>query len=117
MVNITANAVRDRLNLTENDVTDEKVIEMIEDATATIEVETGLTIDYANCSESEAVAIKNLAAIYLLCHLTGGSAAGLNFSVGDLHVDALNKSPTVDVLYREVERLILRLRHPHMERV
>jgi len=117
LVNVTADSVRDRLNLTEKDVTDEKVVKMIEDATATIETETGLSIDYANCSEAEAVAIKNLAAIYLLCHLTGGSAAGLNFSVGDLHVDALSKSPTVDVLYREVERLILRLRHPHMERV
>ena len=117
MVNVTVDLVRDRLSLTENDVPDEKVVEMIKDATATIEVETGLSIDYSNCSEAEAVAIKNLAAIYLLCHLTGGSAAGLNFSVGDLHVDALNRSPTVDVLYREVERLILRLRLPHMERV
>jgi len=117
LVNVSADTVRDRLNLTENDIGDEKVIEMIEDATATIEAETGLNIDYANCSEVEAVAIKNLAVIYVLCHLTGGSAAGLNFSVGDLHIDALNKSPTLDVLYREVERLILRLRHPHMERV
>jgi len=117
MANVTVDLVRDRLNLTENDVADEKVVEIINDATATIEAETGLDIDYTNCNEAEAVAIKNLAAIYLLCHLTGGSTAGLNFSVGDLHVDALNKSPTVDVLYREVERLILRLRHPHMERV
>jgi hypothetical protein len=95
LVNVTADLVRDRSNLTENDVADEKVIKMIEDATATIEVETGLTIDYANCGEAEAVAIKNLAAIYLLCLLTGGSAAGLSFSVGDLHVDALNKSPCI----------------------
>jgi len=109
--------VRDRLNLTESEVSDEKVVGIIEDATATINIETGLNIDYANCSEAEAVAIKNLAAIYIICHLTGGSAAGLNFSVGDLHVDALNKSPTVDVLYREVERLILRLRYPTMRRV
>jgi len=116
LVNVTADAVRDRLNLTESDVSDEKVVEIIEDATATIKIETGLSIDYTDCSEPEAVAIKNLAAVYLICHLTGGSAAGLNFSVGDLHIDGLNKSPTVDVLYREVERLILRLRHPHMER-
>ena len=117
MVNVTADSVRNRLSLTEKDVTDEKVVEMIEDATATIEVETGLNIDYTNCNEAEAVAIKNLAAIYVLCHLTGGSVAGLNFSVGDLHVDAVSKSPTVDVLYREVERLIPKLRYPYMERV
>ena len=117
MVNVTADLVRDRLNLTVDDVEDEKVTKMIEDATATIELETGLTIDYTSCSEAEAAAIKNLAAIYLLCYLSGGSAAGLNFSVGDLRVDALSNSPGVDILYREVERLIQRLRRPYVGRV
>lgn len=109
--------VRDRLNLTADDVGDERVVEMIEDATATIEIETGLTMDYTNCSEAEAAAIKNLAAIYLFCHLSGGSAAGLNFSVGDLRVDALGRSPSIDILYREFERLIQRLRRPYVGRV
>ena len=54
MINVIADSVRDRLNLTENDVTDEKVIEMIKDATAAIEVETGLNIDYTNCSDYNA---------------------------------------------------------------
>ena len=117
MVNVTADLVRDRLNLTVDDIEDEKVMKMIEDATATIELETGLTIDYTSCSEAEAAAIKNLAAIYLLCYLSGGSAAGLNFSVGDLRVDALSNSPGVDILYREVERLIQRLRRPYVGRV
>ena len=117
MVNVTADLVRDRLNLTVDDIEDEKVMKMIEDATATIELETGLTIDYTSCSEAEAAAIKNLTAIYLLCYLSGGSAAGLNFSVGDLRVDALSNSPGVDILYREVERLILRLRRPYVGRV
>ena len=117
MVNVTADMVRDRLNLTANDAEDAKVVEMIEDATATIELETGLSIDYTSCSEAEAAAVKNLAAIYLLCHLSGGSAAGLNFSLGDLRVDALNRAPSTDILYRELERLIERLRHPYVGRV
>lgn len=117
MVNVTADMVRDRLNLTATDVEDAKVVEMIKDSTATIELETGLSIYYTDCSEAEASAIKNLAAIYLLCYMSGGSATGLNFTVGDLRVDALNKSPTLDILYREFERLIQRLRHPYVGRV
>ena len=114
---MTADMVRDRLNLRADDVGDERVVEMIKDATATIELETGLSIDYTDCSEAEAAAVKNLAAIYLFCHLSGGSTAGLNFSVGDLRVDALGKSPSVDILYREFERLIQKLRRPYVGRV
>ncbi len=117
MVEVTADMVRDRLNLTADDIGDERVVEMIEDATATIELETGLNIDYTNCGEAEATAIKNLAAIYIFCHLSGGSAAGLNFSVGDLRVDSLGRSPSVDILYREFERLIQKLRRPYVGRV
>lgn len=117
LVSVTADMVRDRLNLTVADVDDAKVVEMIKDAAATIALETGLSIDYKNCSEAEAAAIKNLAAIYLLCYLSGGSAVGLNFAVGELRIDALNKAPSVDILYRELERLIMKLRHPYMERV
>lgn len=117
MVNVTADMVRDRLNLTATDVEDAKVVEIIKDSTATIELETGLDIDYTNCSEAEASAIKNLAAIYLLCYMSGGSATGLNFAVGDLRVDALSKSPSLDILYREFERLIQKLRSPYVGRV
>jgi hypothetical protein len=71
LVEVTADMVRDRLNLTDDDVGDERVVEMIEDATATIELETGVSLDYTDCSEAEAAAIKNLAAIYCLVHISG----------------------------------------------
>ncbi|MGQ9565595.1 MAG: hypothetical protein ACUVT5_03500 [Candidatus Bathyarchaeales archaeon] len=115
LVSVTADMVRSRLNLALDDVDDVKVNEMIQDATATIALEVGRSIDYTNCSEAEATAIKNLAAIYLVCHLSGGSATGLNFSVGDLHVDGSDKAPSVELLYRELERLLLRLRYPRVE--
>jgi hypothetical protein len=109
--------VRGRLNLTMEDVDDDKVEEMIQDAAATIGLEVGRNIDTSNCIEPEAAAVKNLVAIYLICHLSGGSAAGLNFSVGDLRVDALGKAPSVEILYKELERLLLRLRYPRVEMV
>lgn len=117
LASVTADMVRGRLNLTIEDVDDSKVDELIQDAAATIALEVGRDIDHTNCSEGEAAAVKNLAAVYLICHLSGGSATGLNFSVGDLRVDALGKAPGVEVLYRELERLLLRLRYPRVEMV
>lgn len=115
MVKVTADMVRNRLNLTADDIADEKIDEMIGDAAATLSLETNRSMDPADCSTPEAAAIKNLAAIYALCHLSGGSTAGLNFTVGDLRVDSLGKAPAMDTLYRELERLIQKLRHPHVE--
>ncbi len=119
MVNVTANMVRDRLNLTADDVGDEKVAEMIEDATATIELETGLSLDHTDCSEAEAAAIKNLAAIYCLVHISGGVASGLSYKIGSLSVSesARSLSGKAETLYRELERLINRLRKPYLGRV
>jgi hypothetical protein len=117
MVRVTADMIRNRLNLTEDDISDDKIEEMIKDAAATLAVETNRDIDYVSCSDIEAIAIKNLAAIYVLCHLSGGSAVGLNFTVGDVRVDSLGKSPSIDILYRELERIILKLRFPSVESV
>jgi hypothetical protein len=115
LASVTVDMVRSRLNLTLEDADDSTVNDLIQDASATIALEIGRDIDYSNCSDVEAAAVKNLAAIYLICHMSGGSMAGLNFSVGDLRVDALGKAPSMEILYRELERLLLRLRYPRVE--
>jgi hypothetical protein len=56
-------------------------------AGVTVEVEIGETVDPTNCSKAQAEAIRNLAAIYCACRITGGSAQGLSFRVGDLAVN------------------------------
>lgn len=115
MVKVTAEAVRARLNLTSEDIADDTVDEMIGDASATLSLETSRLIDPNECSEAEAAAVKNLAAIYALCHLSSGSTAGMNFTVGDVNVDQAGKTPCLDTLYRELERLIQKLRSPRVE--
>jgi hypothetical protein len=50
-------------------------------------LETGLTINPLSCTEAEAVAIRNLAAVYCGAYITGGTSSGLSFRVGDLSVD------------------------------
>ncbi len=46
---MTADRVRDRVNLSTSDVPDAKVLEFIADAEVEIELETDLEIDYSNC--------------------------------------------------------------------
>ena len=54
MASVTPDRVRDRVNLSSADISDSIVTEFIKDAEAEIELETGLTIDYSNCTQAEA---------------------------------------------------------------
>ena len=63
MVTVTPDLVRDRVDLSSTDIDDTTVTDFIKNAEAAIEEETGVTIDYTNCSQAEAAAIKNLAAM------------------------------------------------------
>ena len=95
MVSVSPESVRERINVSAAECPDDVVNRFITDATETIEVETGLTIDPVNCTAAEAVAIRNLAAIYCACRITGGSASGLSFRVGDLTVnESTSSSPS-----------------------
>jgi len=95
VVSVTPDSVRERINVSAAECPDDVVSRFVTDATETIEVETDLTIDPANCTAAEAVAIRNLAAIYCACRITGGSASGLSFRVGDLTVnESASSSPS-----------------------
>lgn len=107
MVSVSADQVRKRLGLTAEDIKDEDVMAFVAEATAWLSDEVGRTLDYTSCTESEANAIHNLAVIYCYCHVSGGVAVGLNFSVGDLHVsEAATKQ--IQFLKDQVERFISR---------
>lgn len=84
MVVVTPEEVRERINVSAAEAPDDVVTRLIVVATATVETETGLTINYSDCISQEAVAIRNLATIYCACRINGGSASGLSFRVGDL---------------------------------
>jgi len=117
LVSVTTDSVRNLVHLTNSDIDDTKVAEFLAQAAVEINLETGLTIVYTNCTEAEAAAVRLLAAVYCLCYVTGGSAAGLNFSVGDLHVDVLNQVPPLSVLQVRLERMIEKLTTPYLGRV
>jgi len=109
MVNVTTDAVRRRLKLSEEDISDEDVMAFIEDAAAWISEEISETIDPQNCSKSEADAIANLAAIYSYCHVTGGTFNGTDFTLGDLRVKDEPRDLTANLsfLKQQVERFII----------
>jgi len=109
--------VRDVINVSSAEVPDAKVLKMIKRAEVTLELETGREIDYSNCTDSEKEFITALAAVYAICYLTGGSAVGLSFSVGDQNVSVLSKAPPLDVLQAELNRMMEKLREPTVRRV
>jgi hypothetical protein len=113
MGSVSAEDVRDALNLKDSDISDVKVLKMIKRAEVTLELELSADIDCQNCTDAQKEAITLLAAIYAVCYLTGGSAIGLNFSVGDL--SSSNSSlPSLTVLQNEFERILASLKEPYV---
>jgi hypothetical protein len=117
LTSVTVDDVRDVVNVSPSDIPDSKIVKMIKRAKITLELETGKEIDYNNCTEAEKEFITVLAAIYAICYLTGGSAVGLNFSVGDQNVNVLSKAPPLDVLQSELERILSNLKGCYVGRV
>jgi hypothetical protein len=117
---VTPDRVRDRVNLSSADISDSKVTEFIKDAEAEIELETDLELDYTNCTQAEAACITDLAALYCLTYVTGGSTSGTSFTLGDLSVREVTGSvegPSPAFLQQRVLRLIEKLRSPSLKRV
>ncbi len=112
MANVSISDVRDAINVSEADIPDAKLQKMIKRAEVTLELELGKEIDYANCTEAEKEFITLLAAVYAICYLTGGSAVGLSFSVGDQNVNVAEKAPPLAVLQQELERILSGLKQP-----
>jgi len=114
MVSVTADQVRKRLGLTVNDISDADVLAFVDEAAPFLSDEIGRTLDYTNCTKAEANAISNLAAIYCYCHVTGGSAVGLSYSIGQLTVSEssqpVERAAQLAFLKEQVERFIKRQR-------
>ena len=87
MVSVSAESVRERINVSAAEAPDDVVNRFIDAAAVTVGLEIGEDVDASDCTSAEAEAIRNLAAIYCACRITGGSAAGLSFRVGDLAVN------------------------------
>jgi len=117
VASVSADDVRDTLNVSVSDIADAKVLKMIKKAEVTLELETSRSIDYDSCTDEEALFITNLAAIYAICHLTGGSATGLSFTGGNQRVDILENAPPLQTLQQEVERILNRMQAATLKRV
>jgi hypothetical protein len=113
MASVLAEDVRDTLNLKDSDISDTKVLKMVKRAEVALELELSIDIDYQNCTDAQKEAITFLAAIYAICYLTGGSAVGLNFSVGDLS-SSNSALQSLTVLQTEFERVLSNLKTPHV---
>jgi hypothetical protein len=123
LVAVTPQEIRERVNLTEADVPDATVLRFAKAAAVTVGLELEKTIDYADCSDEEAEVIRNIAAVYCACKVTGGSASGLSFRVGDLAVnESSGTTPSglsrenLQFLMSEALRIIENLKVPYVGR-
>jgi hypothetical protein len=107
LANVSLGDVRDAINVSVSDVPDDKLQKMVKRAEVTLELELGKEIDYSNCTEAEKEFITLLAAVYAVCYLTGGSAVGLSFSVGDQNVSVLDKAPPLNKKGEEIVKDLL----------
>ena len=112
MANVSLSDVRDTINVSAADIPDDKLQKMINRAATTLALELKREIDYGDCLEAEKEFITMLAAVYAICYLTGGSAVGLSFSVGDQNVTVANNAPPLVVLQQELERILNGLKQP-----
>jgi hypothetical protein len=112
LANVSLSDVRDTINISSADIPDDKIQKMINRAATTLALELGKQIDTEDCSESEKEFIVLLAAVYAICYLTGGSAVGLSYSVGDQNVSVANSAPPLVVLQQELERILAALKKP-----
>ena len=60
---MTADRVRDRVNLSASDIPDANVLGFIADAEVEVELEPDLELDYTNCTSGQSVCITDLAAL------------------------------------------------------
>ena len=112
MAKVTLSDVRDTINITEIDVLDDKLQKMINRAATTLALELKKPINTQDCTEAEKEFVILLSSVYAICYLTGGSAVGLSFSVGDQNVSVTDKMPSLSVLQGELERILSALKQP-----
>ncbi len=113
MVAVVPCEIRERVDLTEADIPDATVLRFAKAAAVTVGLELERVVNYADCGDEEAEAVRNIAAVYCKCKAAGGSFSGLNFRVGDLAVDESNKE-NLQFLMDEAERIIGKLKEPYV---
>lgn len=112
MAAVAFSDVRDAINVGSADVPDDKLKKMIDRASVMLSLVLKKEIDPANCSVVEKEFITLLSAVYAICYLTGGSAVGLNFSVGDQNVTVAERAPPLVVFQQELQRMLDCLKKP-----
>jgi hypothetical protein len=113
---VTVEDVWDTLNVGDSEISNLKVQKMIKRAAVTVGLEISAIIESSNCTDAQKEAITILSAIYGVCFLSGGSAVGLNFQVGDVNVTQSSKLPSLDVLQGELSRLLDKLKTSYVGR-
>jgi len=84
LASVSADRVRLRLGLTASDIPDSEVAVFIDEAAGFLSNQTGLALNPNNCTEDQAKAIADLAAIYCYLRVTGVQPIGWTANIGEL---------------------------------
>jgi hypothetical protein len=115
---VTPDRVRLRLGLTAEDIADADVQTFTDEAAAFLSGEIDHNLDSNNCTEDEANAIANLAAIYCYLKITGVSAVGWTANLGALTFSgAPEKIAQLEFLRKQILAFIERNRKFVVRRV
>jgi len=115
LATVSPDRVRSRLGLTQDDIGDSDVQVFINESAAYLSSEINRTLDPASCTEDEARAIANLAAIYCWLKVTGVSAVGWTANLGELTFSgAPQKVAQLQFLQKEVQMWINREKEPYV---
>jgi len=93
LASVSADDVRDVINVTSEEIPDDKILKMIKRAQVTLELETDKTVDSSNCSDAEKevnkvrMVIKEVKGIYRK-RIAGARQAFLNKEEYEAIVDA-----------------------------
>jgi hypothetical protein len=109
MAVVTPDRVRLRLGLSSTDIADTDVQVFIDEAASFLSAEVDRPLDPADCTEEEANAIADLAAIYCYSKVTGVSAVGWTANLGALTFSgAPEKAAQLQFLKGQVQAFIRR---------
>ncbi len=96
MARVMLDDVRDAINADSTNLPDAKLRKMIKRAEVIVEGETGVEIDYTDCSDKEKECIILIAALAAIAFLSGGASSSMSsvssFSLGDLQVNSSSTS-------------------------
>lgn len=111
MVDVTDDfyTIRRRVNVYEDECDDEDVGKYVVEAAAQLSKKMGETVNETNCTEAQANAVRNWAAIYVFFHVNGGVTS---LKIGELAEQYGSPNPLIEFLKAQIDDFVESYQEP-----